>query len=68
MSNLADRGLKPVSELGARRPHGDRLRYSELNRINQMIAANEEEAANAYRSYEYGRALADATAPGKYHH
>ena len=29
---------------------------SELNRINQMIAANEEEAANAYRSYEYGRA------------
>ncbi len=27
MTDLAARGLRPVSELGANRPHGDRLRY-----------------------------------------
>lgn len=50
MSNLADRGLKPVSELGARRPHGDRLRYMAGCRCVPCRAANSR--------YETGRSAA----------
>lgn len=39
-SPLALRGLKPVSVLGAARPHGDRLRYQAGCRCDECRAAN----------------------------
>lgn len=50
MRTLADRGLKSLSELGARRPHGDRLRYMAGCRCLPCRAANSR--------YESGRQAA----------
>ena len=48
--NLASRGLKPIAELGARRAHGERLRYMAGCRCLKCRMANS--------NYETGRAAA----------
>lgn len=55
-STLSERGMKPIAELGARREHGDRLRYMAGCRCFDCRRANS--------SYEAARKIARAAGEG----